>query len=135
MKINTRPLFISLIATAVLAAIVTLIQIWTSTFGEDVFFKLLATLGIVGVVASFLIAVEYDLPGTSTKFFLGALVCLSVVSGVLVIGQMWMQILPHDTFINIVLTLLVLAGLNGFVLVAKEDLTSNKRLRDNDYID
>src|SRR5690242_17712325 len=114
MKIDVRSLFISLIATAVLGAVVLLLQIWGHAFSEDVFFRLIGTLAIIGVVASFLIAVDYDLPNTSSKIFLYALVALSVLAGGLVIVQMWMLLLPHETFMNAVLSLLILAGLNGF---------------------
>ncbi|NBX66228.1 MAG: hypothetical protein EBQ96_04455 [Proteobacteria bacterium] len=135
MKINTRSLFISLISTAVLAAVVGIVQVWLSPFSWDVFLKILATLTIIGVVSSFLLAVDYDLGSTSSRGYLYGLVGLAIASGALVIAQIWLDMLPWAVFINLVWTLLIITGLLGFVLVAKDDFTKNKKLRDENYID
>lgn len=135
MRMNARTLFISLIATAVVGALLSIVQVWFAPMEWWTFFKCIATLVIIGVVASFLLAIDYDLGATSSKIYLYALCVLSTGAGALVITQIWMHLMPWGDFKNLLVTLLILAALAGFVLVAKDDFTRNKQLRDNNYID
>lgn len=49
-----------IMSIAVVAAIVAIIQIWAPFLDSVIFWKILMTLGIVGLVAGFLIVVQLD---------------------------------------------------------------------------
>lgn len=61
MKINTNVLVKSIIGVVLLGAALTLVQIWMGLFESLIFWKLIATLVIIGSVVSFIIAVMVDM--------------------------------------------------------------------------
>jgi hypothetical protein len=61
MKIDYNILFKSMIVLVIAAVVLILAQMWLHLFNMLVFWKLLATVGILGGLVCFLIAVKQDL--------------------------------------------------------------------------
>ena len=61
MKINTNVLVKSIVGVVLIGAALTLLQIWFDLFVWIIFWKLIATLVIIGSVVSFIIAVMIDM--------------------------------------------------------------------------
>lgn len=61
MKIDFQTLFKSMIFIVVLLVILILAQMWLHPFGEIFFWKLMATLVLLGGLISFFIAVKQDI--------------------------------------------------------------------------
>lgn len=133
--IRTKILFLALCALGVLAAILGMAQIWANALDWDVFIKAMATLVIVGTEISFLIAVDYDLPASRRKYLLMGLVALSAFATGLTTLQIWGQVFAWALFVKLLASLLIIVVLIGFLLVAVEDFGSNKRLKDNNFLD
>ena len=62
--IRGKILLASLLAMGVIAAFLGLLQMWWAPLGDDTFFRVMITLVVCGSLASFLVAVDYDLPGS-----------------------------------------------------------------------
>ena len=134
-SINGKVLFLTLMAAGAVAAMLGIAQIWLNFLDLDVFIKVMATIVIVGGLAGFLMAVDYDMPGSREKYLLGAMVLLAVVMGGLTITQLWWLAMEWVDFAKIFGTVLILFILVCFVLAVKEDFTTGKKLRDDNYID
>lgn len=61
MKIDFQTLFKSMVYLVVAAAALVLLQMWLHPFNTVVFWKLLGTIGILGGLAAFLIAIKQDI--------------------------------------------------------------------------
>jgi hypothetical protein len=133
--IRGKVLFISLSAIGVLAAILSLIEMWTYFLDWDVFLKIMGTFLILGTQISFLMAIDYDLPASRRKWLLLGLVTLSVVASGLVTLQIWTQAFEWSVFLKLVASLAIIFVLVGFLLAVAEDFGTNKRLKDNNYVD
>ena len=133
--IRGRILFISLIAIGCIAALLGVLQMWTVMMHIVTFGKTMLTLLIVGTLASFLMAVDYDMPGSKTKNILGILVLLAFAAACLVLQQIWFGWLSFDVFWKAAVTLGIVAALAAFILAAQEDFGTNKKLKDDNYID
>ncbi|MGZ9097685.1 MAG: hypothetical protein ACXW30_05255 [Micavibrio sp.] len=133
--IRGKVLFLSLSAIGVLAAILSLIEMWTYFLDWDVFLKIMGTFLILGTQISFLMAIDYDLPASRRKWLLLGLVTLSVVASGLVTLQIWTQAFEWSVFLKLVASLAIIFVLVGFLLAVAEDFGTNKRLKDNNYVD
>lgn len=125
----------ALLLTGVAAALLGIAQMWWEPLAWDVFIKSLVTLLIIGTLASFLSAVDYDLPGSRGKIVLGLLVVLAVIGSGLIIGQMWWHFLGTKTFGKMLITVIILAGLLSFFAAVSEDFGTAKKLKDGKFID
>ena len=134
-SVNGKILFFTLIAAGAVAAVLGIAQIWLGLLAWDVFFKVMATIIIVGGLAGFLMAVDYDMPASREKYLLGAMVLLAVVMGGLIISQLWWWAMDWADFAKIFGTVVILFGLVSFVLAIKEDFGTSKKLKDQNYID
>lgn len=135
MKLRGKFLFFSLLATGVIAALLGIVQMWWEPLIWEIFGKVMVTLLICGTLASFLIAVDYDLPGSKSKTMLAAAVILGLILAGLVLSQIWLEALQWDVFIKLVITDIVLLALVSFLLAVKEDFGTNQKLKDEKYID
>lgn len=133
--IRGKIFFWSLILMGIIAAVMGIVQMWWSPFGWDLFIKTLVTIIILGTLISFLIAIDYDLPGSKGKFVLGILVLLAILGSSLVIGQIWWSFLAFEIFWKILVTLVIVTGLLAFIMAVSEDFGGNKKLKDEKYID
>jgi hypothetical protein len=133
--IRGKVLFISLISVGCVAAVLGILQMWTSMMDVVIFGKIMVTLLVVGILSSFLMAVDYDLPGSRTKIMLGVLVALALVATLLILLQIWFSLLAYHIFWKAAVTLIILAGLVAFILAAHEDFGTNKKLKDDNFID
>lgn len=135
--IRGKILLLSLLGMGVLAALLGLAQMWLDVMAWEMFGKVMITLFVGGTLASFLMAVDYDLSGTSRKgrLMLGAAVVLSALLAGLIIVQLWWSALGSDTFGKLIITDLVLLALISFVMAVSEDFGANKKLKDDKYID
>lgn len=133
--IHGKVLFLSLCAMGVMAVLLGVAQMWFDLLPWDMFLKVMASLLILGTEISFLIAVDYDLPASRRKYLLMGTVAMSVVTAGLVLLQIWLHPFAWSVFVKIILTLAAGLGLLGFLLAVAEDFGSNKRLKDQNYID
>ena len=133
--IRSRILVISLLALATLAAILGIAEMWWAPLTIDTFIKAMATLLILGVLVSFLVAVDYDLPGSRARILLGLLVALAVLGSFLLVLQIWWQVFSQGMFWKIGVTIVILGAFLSFIMAVSEDFSANKKLRDEKYID
>jgi len=133
--IHGKIMMIALLLTGAFAAALAIAQMWWHPLAWDLFTKSLITLLIVGTIISFLVAVDYDLPGSRKKFMLGLLVLLALSGGGLIIAQMWWHILALALFGKVIVTMVIITILLAFVMAVSEDLGANKKLKDQKYID
>jgi len=133
--IRGKILFLSLSGIGILAAILSLIEMWTYVLDWDVFLKIMGTFLILGTLLSFLMAVDYDLPASRRKWLLLGLVTLSVVASGLITLQIWTQLFDWSVFLKLAASLGIIFVLVGFLLAVAEDFGTNKRLKDNNYVD
>lgn len=66
---------------------------------------------------------------------LRGIIFIVVLGALLTIAQVWGVGLEWHDYIKVVATLGIVAGMLGFVLLARTEIKENKRLRDEDYID
>ena len=128
-------MLMSLLLTGVIAAVLGIAQMWWEPLAWEIFIKSLITLVIVGTLISFLVAVDYDLPGSRGKIMLGLLVLLALSGSSLLIAQMWWHILKLAVFGKIIATLAILTVLLSFIMAVSEDFGTNKKLKKEKYID
>ncbi len=134
-SINGKVLFLTLMAAGSLAAVLGIMQIWFNFLEWDIFLKVMATIVIVGGIAGFLMAVDYDMPASREKYLLGAMILLAIAMGGLILAQMWWWMMDWGDFAKIFGTVLILFVLASFFLAVKEDFGTNKKLKDDNYID
>jgi len=130
-----KMLLISLLATGIIAALLGLVQMWAEPLGWTLFTKIIISLIIAGTLISFLIAVDYDLPGSRSKFLMGLAVVLGLALAGLLLGQIWWSVFDDGVFGKLLVTDLVLLALISFILAVYEDFGTNKKLKDEKYID
>lgn len=125
-----------IIACGVAAAALGLTQMWASPFGEVALGKSLATIGILGLMAGFVGAVDTDMmPAGRRRLMLFALMGMGVFCGALCIAQMWWTIMDWTDFTKVLITAIVLIVLDGFIMAVWEDLGTTRKLKDDKYID
>lgn len=125
-----------IIACGVAAAALGLAQMWLTPMGEISFMKSLATVGILGVMAGFVGAVDTDMmPAGRRRVMLFALMGMAVFCGALCIAQMWWTVMDWTAFMKVLITVVVLIGLDGFIMAVWEDLGTTRKLKDDKYID
>ena len=133
--IRGKILILSLCGIAILAAILGVFQMWTDALDWDVFLKITGTILILGTELSFLMAVDYDLPASRRKWLLLGLVGLSATAAGIVTLQIWIQMFEWTVFLKLMGTIGVVVVLIGFLLAVAEDFGTNKRLKDQNYVD
>ncbi|HEY8192094.1 MAG TPA: hypothetical protein VIG74_06690 [Alphaproteobacteria bacterium] len=133
--IRSKVMLSVLLLTGAAAAILGLAQMWWEPLAWEIFIKSMVTLLVLGLVASFLTAIDYDMPGSRGKIILAALALLAVAGGGLVVAQMWWHVMTYALFGKVLITLLIIGGLLSFFAAVSEDFGMNKRLKDNKYID
>jgi len=125
----------ALLLTGAAAALLGIAQMWWEPLAWHVFIKAAVTLLIIGTLASFLSAVDYDMPGSRGKIILGLLVILAIAGSGLILGQMWWHFLGTKAFGKVLITVIILAGLLSFFAAVAEDFGTAKKLKDEKFID
>lgn len=133
--IRTKILVLCLCSMGVLAALLGVGQMWFDLLDWDVFLKSMGTLLILGTELSFLVAIDYDLPASRRKWLLLGLVAVSVVTAGMVLLQIWGQWFAWALFVKLLATLGIAVVLLGFLVAVAEDFGTNKRLRDENFVD
>lgn len=133
--IKGKVLFISLLATNIIGAVLLIAQLWFDVMSTSNFIKSLVTLGITGTLFSLLVAFNYDMQSSRGKTLLGISILLAIILSALIIGQMWWSVFEVSLFIKLLITNLILLVLVSVVMAIKEDLGNNKTLRDENFID
>lgn len=64
-----------------------------------------------------------------------ALVGMAVCGAALVLDQVWFEAVSWDTFIKLLLSLVILAVLDVFLMIVRADFSQNKKLKDENYLD
>jgi hypothetical protein len=49
--------------------------------------------------------------------------------------QLWFSLFAYDVFCKLMITLVVLGVVVSFLIAVKQDLTDNKKLKDDKYLD
>ena len=65
------------------------------------------------------------------KILIGA----AVTAAILTIIQIWFIFIPWDTYLKVMGTLTIIFVLIGFVMAMVSDFGSNKKLKDDNYLD
>lgn len=133
--IRGKIMLLALLLTGVAGAALGIVQMWWEPMAWEIFVKSLITLIIAGSLLSFLVAVDYDLPGSRGKIMLGLLVLLALGGGGLAIAQLWWHVLKLALFGKVIATILIVVILLAFIMAVSEDFGTNKKLKDGKYID
>jgi MFS family permease len=132
---NIKTLGLGLIVVAVIFVIVILLQIWGSVFAEDLFIRLLITIGVVGAYGIYVAMVWDDIERSKYRNMLLLMAGVGGIVVVLVLLQTWFESFTWEFFGKSLLTLFIISGLVSFIMVVREDMLEGKRLKDEDYID
>lgn len=68
-------------------------------------------------------------------FLLRALVVMALAGTVLVLDQIWVRAVPWEIFLRLVVTLVILAVLDVFLILVRADFAEHKKLKDDNYLD
>lgn len=68
------------------------------------------------------------------NILLKSLILIAVITAGLVLAQMWFHPFAWAVFWKLIVTLVILGGLVSFILAVKEDIGSEKNLRDDKYL-
>ena len=63
-----------------------------------------------------------------------AIIGTAVLCVALVIAQMWFTVFATDVFWKLIVTFLLLGGLAGFLLAVRQDISAEKKMRDDKYL-
>lgn len=132
--IRTSPLLAILVSLAVITAGLTVLQLWFDYFLWDTFVKIVISLSLIGTMAAFLTAVDYDMPASKSRRLLGAAIFIAVALVILVLAQLWWPLMSSDIFSKVGITGVVLLGVVSFVIAAKEDFSSEKNLKEDKFV-
>lgn len=69
------------------------------------------------------------------KTLLLIIIGLIILGALLSIAQIWFSLLGWDIFIKAVITIMIIVVMLGLVMVLKNDLGEQKKLKDDNYID
>lgn len=133
--LNGRILLMTMFAIGAIAALLGLVQMWTHAIEWVLFGKIMVTLGIVGVLAGVLMAVDFDLNATNTKRLLLALIAILIAGAALVLDQIWLHIISFSLFWKLGGTLVIIGGFISFIIAVHEDFSLHKKLKDEKYLD
>lgn len=133
--LNGKVLLITMLASGALAALLGIGQIWFGFLETEILIKALVTILIVGCTAGFLMAVDYDMPSSPQKKLLLSMVVLVLAMGGLLIAQLWWLAMAWGDFAKIFGTVFIVFILVSFVAAIKEDFGTNKKLKDENYLD
>lgn len=64
-----------------------------------------------------------------------AIVGAVVLAAFLIIAQIWLSLMDWATFVKVIATLAIFVLIAAFLLVVGIDLGSNKKLKDENYLD
>jgi hypothetical protein len=133
--LKTKPLYLTLIATGIIAAIIGLVQMWTEMISGELFSKSMISLVVVGITSAFLMAIQYDVSSGKSRILLISVVVLGLTFAALCLLQLWIAPFEAALFTKLLLTLIIVFGLLAFVMAVKEDFGSEKKMRDDHYLD
>lgn len=63
------------------------------------------------------------------------LVGMAVATVALILDQVWLRLVPWDIFVRLGVTFVILSALDLFLILVRADLTQNKKLKDENYLD
>lgn len=70
-----------------------------------------------------------------TQLLMRLIICIVVAGAALFLLELWFDVFNDATFIKLMVTLFVVGMVAAFVMAAKRDLTQEKKLRDDKYLD
>lgn len=128
--IRTRVLLICLSCLAIATTALGLTQIFVNIMELTAFVRSIGSLVILGLLASFLAAIDYDVPTTARRrFLLIALCILAVGVGGLIVAQIWGPVLDWPLFVKALISMGAGMALAGFVLALAQEVGSNRTPR------
>lgn len=63
-----------------------------------------------------------------------SIVAIVVLGAALILAQLWFDVFPEAVFGKLLVTLLILGGVVSFIIAVKQDLSEEKKLKDDKYI-
>jgi len=71
----------------------------------------------------------------NVQMLVKCIVAVAVLSVGLILAQMWFTLFPAEIFWKLLVTLVLLGALVSFLIAVKQDLSEEKKLRDDKYLD
>ncbi|MEM6671834.1 MAG: hypothetical protein AAF726_03265 [Planctomycetota bacterium] len=115
-------------------AAVGLLVLWGSTLGGLVGEVTLSLL-VVAVLSGVLIALTLHRARSQYGWITTAVASLSVALGLLFLAKIWMSGLDHAVFAKLAGTLVILLVVLAFLGAATADLSEDRKLREQNYLD
>ena len=132
---RSRVFFIALAGMGAAAALIGLAQLWAQPLEWGIFVKSLVSIGLLGTLTSFIAAADYDLPGNRAKLLLYTMIVLAVAGTGLILDQIWIGLIDADLFFKLLVSVGIVGALIAFFMAVGEDFGTNKKLKDDKYID
>lgn len=70
----------------------------------------------------------------NTALLLRSIIWLVVAGAALVLVQLWFNVFAHDLFWKLFVTLIILGGVVSVVLAIKADMSEEKKLKDDKFV-
>lgn len=64
-----------------------------------------------------------------------SIVVIVVLGAALVLAQMWFNIFSLEIFWKLLVTLVIVGSVASFIIAIKQDLTDDKKLKDDKFLD
>lgn len=126
---------ITVIASIVIISIIGLLSIWDVGLNANFTVKTVISLCILAVLSMFLYTLTYNHDKKIVKQ-LGYITGIAATAiSVLIMGQIWCDMLNEIIFGKIIVTLIIIGGLAGFGIAMSSDFFESKKLKDENYLD
>ncbi len=109
--------------------------VWAPNFLDSSALKAMATFGVCASTSAVFFIMTFRNEDLVAKNMAKLIAVCVLGIGILLIGEIWFDILKDTFFGKLLVTLFVLAGLGGFVMAVWDDFFENKRLKDENFLD
>lgn len=71
----------------------------------------------------------------NTQALVKSIVVLTIFGAALVLAQIWLNLFETVVFVKLLVTLLIVGGVVTFIIAVKSDMSDEKKLKDDKYLD
>lgn len=71
----------------------------------------------------------------NTQALVKSIVVLTILGAALVLAQIWLSLFETVVFVKLLVTLLIVGGVVTFIIAVKSDMSDEKKLKDDKYLD
>lgn len=71
----------------------------------------------------------------NTQALVKSIVVLTILGAALVLAQLWLNLFETVVFVKLLVTLLIVGGVVTFIIAVKSDMSDEKKLKDDKYLD